>query len=350
MRYIFRVLCLLVWSVTVTPAMAQLSIGIGFPGVSIGINLPLFPELVRIPGYPVYYAPRVNSNFFFYDGMYWVYQNDNWYASSWYNGPWGLVAPEVVPLYVLRIPVRYYQSPPEYFRGWRPDAPPRWGDHWGNDWAQHRGGWDKWNRRSAPAPAPLPVYQRQYSGERYPQQIEQQRDLRNQNYKYQPRDALVKQREPRPEVQKAPAPSAPSRPAQLSAPVAPRQQAAHPTGEPAQRPAPIEGPSRQKAPAVQEQKPQAHPPAIQEQKQQPRQPAIQEQKQQPRQPAIQEQKQQPRQAPAQHEQQAPASSQGNGPRDRGREQETGRGQGQGQGQGQDNEREPGEGRGQGRNK
>ena len=47
-----------------------------------------------MPGYPVYYAPRINSNYFFYDGMYWVYQRDNWYASSWYNGPWGLVAPE----------------------------------------------------------------------------------------------------------------------------------------------------------------------------------------------------------------------------------------------------------------
>jgi hypothetical protein len=26
-----------------------------------------------VPGLPVYYAPSVNSNFFFYDGMYWVY-------------------------------------------------------------------------------------------------------------------------------------------------------------------------------------------------------------------------------------------------------------------------------------
>ena len=78
-----------------TSAIAQVSIGIGLPGVSIGINLPLYPELVRVPGYPVYYAPRLDSNYFFYDGMYWVYQEDNWYASSWYNGPWGLVDPEV---------------------------------------------------------------------------------------------------------------------------------------------------------------------------------------------------------------------------------------------------------------
>ena len=42
-----------------------------------------------VPGYPVYYAPGLVSNYFFNDGMYWVYQDDNRYASSWHNGPWG---------------------------------------------------------------------------------------------------------------------------------------------------------------------------------------------------------------------------------------------------------------------
>src|SRR5258708_39232688 len=106
-------------------AVAQVSIGIGLPNVSIGISLPLYPELVPVPGYPVYYAPRMEANYFFYDGMYWVYQGDTWYASSWYNGPWWVARPEVVPVFVLRIPVSYYRRPPVYFRGWRPDAPPR---------------------------------------------------------------------------------------------------------------------------------------------------------------------------------------------------------------------------------
>src|SRR5512141_1930654 len=106
MRYLLIVLLMLSWSLP--SAMAQVSVGIGLPGVSIGINLPLYPELVPVPGYPVYYAPRLDSNYFFYDGMYWAYQGDNWYASSWYNGPWGLVGPEFVPLFVLRVPVSYY--------------------------------------------------------------------------------------------------------------------------------------------------------------------------------------------------------------------------------------------------
>ena len=190
-RHVFIVLGMLLSSVA--SAAVQVSIGIGLPHVSIGINLPAYPQLVRVPGYPVYYAPRLEANFFFYDGMYWVYQDDDWYASSWYNGPWGLVGPEAVPVYILRIPVRYYRQPPAYFRGWRPDAPPRWGDHWGRDWEQHRSGWDRWNRSAAPAPAPLPAYQRQYSGDRYPRQVEQQQELQQQRYRYQPRDPVVRQ-------------------------------------------------------------------------------------------------------------------------------------------------------------
>ena len=160
MRKQLIVLCLALC--TVAPATAQVSIGIGLPNVSIGINLPVYPEFERVPGYPVYYAPRVNSNFFFYDGLYWVFHGDDWYSSSWYNGPWHRVGPQYVPVYILRVPVRYYRQPPPYFRGWQTNSPPRWGDHWGNEWSQHRSGWDHWNRQSAPAPAPLPRYQRNY--------------------------------------------------------------------------------------------------------------------------------------------------------------------------------------------
>jgi hypothetical protein len=190
MRHVLIVFWMLLWSATSVMAQVSIGIGIGLPGVNIGINLPFYPELVRVSGYPVYYAPGLSSNFFFYDGMYWIYQYDNWYASSWYNGPWSTVDPYDVPQFILRIPVRYYRSPPSYFYGWRNDAPPRWGDHWGNEWQQRRSGWDQWSRNAAPAPAPLPIYQRQFSGERYPHQ-DQQRQIQSQNYRYQPRDALV---------------------------------------------------------------------------------------------------------------------------------------------------------------
>jgi hypothetical protein len=326
MRYGLIVLWMLFWSAT--SAIAQVSIGIGLPGVSIGINLPLFPELVRVPGYPVYYAPRLDSNFFFYDGMYWVYQSDNWYASSWYNGPWGLVAPEFVPLYVLRVPVRYYRQPPAYFRGWRSDAPPRWGEHWGKGWEQHRSGWDRWNRRSAPAPAPLPVYQRQYSGDRYPH-VEQQQALHSHNYRYQPRDAVVRKHYQEQAVQRAPAPSQrgqqgarqersprqqdiqrsnPPPPLQQGGPAVPRSQPPQKGGENVQRSAPTQAPPQQRG------------------------------------PAVQDQRQPPQQGAAQREQQTPRSSQKNIPQAKGTSQEPRRGQGQ------EKDREKGEERGQERNR
>lgn len=192
------------------PAEAQVSVYIGAPHVSIGINLPMYPQLVRVPDYPVYYAPDEDWNYFFYDGMYWVYQDDYWYSSSWYNGPWYLVEPEFVPVFVLRVPVRYYRRPPVYFRGWQSDRPPRWGDHWGNEWSRRRSGWDHWDRHAAPAPAPLPTYQRQYSGDRYPR-ADQQPVLNSQHYRYQPRDPLVRQREQGQRGQSAPV-AAPARP------------------------------------------------------------------------------------------------------------------------------------------
>jgi len=258
----------------VTSAEAGVSIGIGLPNVSIGINLPLYPQLVAVPGYPVYYAPQVDGNYFFYDGMYWVYQDDNWYASSWYNGPWGFVEPEVVPLFVLRVPVRYYRQPPLYFRGWQSNSPPRWGQHWGREWEQQHRGWDRWNRASTPRRAPLPTYQRNYPGKRYPG-AEQQHTLRDQSYRYQPRDKAIRQHLERQGAQ-----------------ADPRAKSAQPRGENVQRSAPTHA------------APQQHPSAPQEQRRQPG--AVQQRERQ--EPRVQEREQRSH--------------------DRGESQDSGRGQGQ----------------------
>ena len=195
MRNVILALALLLSPLVCTQAWAQtsVSIGIGSRGVSLGFAISTYPTLQRIPGYPVYYDPWMDLNYFFYDGLYWVYVDDNWYSSPWYNGPWDMIYPAYVPLFVLRIPVRYYRQPPPYFRGWRPDGPPRWGEHWGRDWERQRSGWDRWNRRSVPAPAPLPTYQRGYSGSRYPRQQEQQRAIESRSYRYQPRESVSRQ-------------------------------------------------------------------------------------------------------------------------------------------------------------
>src|SRR5450631_395073 len=98
------------------PAFSQISFGVGLPSVSIGLNVPAFPRLTLVPGYPVYYAPSVGGNLFFYDGLYWSLNGDRWYSSSWYNGPWNMVEANAVPEYLWRVPVRYYRRPPAYFQ------------------------------------------------------------------------------------------------------------------------------------------------------------------------------------------------------------------------------------------
>ncbi|WP_426663508.1 hypothetical protein [Rhodanobacter aciditrophus] len=195
MRYVLLAMAILLAPAIPTQAQAQtqLSIGISDRGVSLGFVMSTYPALVRIPGYPVYYDPRVDANYFFYDGLYWVYQDDNWYSSSWYNGPWDMIPPAYVPWFILRVPVRYYRRPPAYFRYWRADAAPRWGERWGRDWERQHSGWDRWDRRSVPVAAPLPSYQRNYTGNRYPRQREQQRAIQSRSYHYQPREAVSRQ-------------------------------------------------------------------------------------------------------------------------------------------------------------
>ena len=63
-----------------------------FPSINIGINVPVYPELVLVPGYPVYYDPRADWNYFFYDGLYWVYQETTGTRAAGTTGPgvwWG---------------------------------------------------------------------------------------------------------------------------------------------------------------------------------------------------------------------------------------------------------------------
>lgn len=311
MRYIRFVLWMLLFPLA--QAFAQVGINFDVPGVRISISVPVYPQLQRVPGYPVYYAPSLRSNYFFYDGMYWVYEEDNWYSSSWYNGPWWMVNSMDVPFYLLRVPVRYYRHAPAYFRGWRANEPPRWGEHWGQSWEQRRSGWNQWNRSSAPAPAPLPIYQRQYSGSRYPQAA-QQAVIQTRSYRYQPNDAVAQQhfQQQRAQVQSAQPVPAPAVRAQPAKPQPRPQQVRQPEQMPTERapqtakpqPQRAEWPPQQ-APATRE--PQAAKPQPKPQQvQQPRQaPAAREQQadRPPQQPQRTERP--PQQAPAAREQQSP---------------------------------------------
>src|SRR4030095_13210449 len=97
----------------------------------IDVDLPQFPEMEPIPDSPVYWAPGVDSNYFFYDGAFWDYHHDLWHWSAWYHGPWTVVDPVHVAAYVLWVPVRFHPRPAPHFRGPPPDRPPHWAQHWG---------------------------------------------------------------------------------------------------------------------------------------------------------------------------------------------------------------------------
>jgi hypothetical protein len=137
---------LLVTAVAV-PVAAQVRVG-----VNIGIQLPGPPALVVVPGTPVYYAPRAPANVFFYAHQYWVFANGGWYVGPTWNGPWGVVEPMYVPPPILQVPVGYYPAPPPPWAGWRREAPPRWGPHYGREWREeaHERDWRESEARWEP--------------------------------------------------------------------------------------------------------------------------------------------------------------------------------------------------------
>ncbi len=199
MRSLVLALGLVLWPLASARAQVEVEVG-------VGVDVPAYPDLVQVPGEPVYYAPGLRANYFFYDGTYWVYAGDSWHRSTWYNGPWYRVGPEAVPVYVLRVPCRYYRQPPAYFAGWRREAPPRWGEHWGHDWERRHEGWDHWDRRHVPRAAPLPVYQRRYSGASYPRDDEARRRYEVRDHRAAPQEHVVRSAAPQEHVVRSAAP------------------------------------------------------------------------------------------------------------------------------------------------
>jgi hypothetical protein len=106
--------------------------------VSVGINIgappppPPYvvqgpPQLVVVPGTPVYYAPSLSFNFFAYSGRYYTYYNGGWFMTANFGTPWNYVAVQRVPRPVRGVPVTYYKVPPGH--GHHGGGPPPWAGH-----------------------------------------------------------------------------------------------------------------------------------------------------------------------------------------------------------------------------
>lgn len=90
-------------------------------GPSIDIHLPLPlpppppqifvrpPEMIIIPGSPVFVAPHPDVDIFFYGDYWWSPRGDHWYRSRDYNGPWREMDRRYIPPPVFAFP-RDYRS------------------------------------------------------------------------------------------------------------------------------------------------------------------------------------------------------------------------------------------------
>ncbi len=104
---------------------AEVNVNITVPLPGLVLSAP--PALVVIPGTYAYYPPDVSVDIFFYHGYWYRPYGGHWYVSRDYNGPWGGVAVERVPVALRRLPPGYRHGPegyrsvpyPEVRRNWR---------------------------------------------------------------------------------------------------------------------------------------------------------------------------------------------------------------------------------------
>jgi len=98
-------------------AQVNIDINIGTPSLPPPpVVLVSPPRLVVIPQTPVFYAPDVPYNYFFYGKKYYVFHEGAWFAARSHQGPWQFIAVEKVPRPLLGVPVAYYKIPPGHLK------------------------------------------------------------------------------------------------------------------------------------------------------------------------------------------------------------------------------------------
>jgi len=95
-------------------AEVDVSVNIGLPLPAVVISAP--PAVVMIPGTPVYFAPDVEVDIFFYRGYWYRPYRERWYRATHYNGPWRYIAPRAVPSVIVNVPPDYRHIPPSHER------------------------------------------------------------------------------------------------------------------------------------------------------------------------------------------------------------------------------------------
>ena len=100
------------------------SVGVRIESVNLGIFVGDPPAMVSIPGTPVYHAPSVPHNYFYYRWQYYLFHQGAWFVAANCNGPWTVIALDHVPKPILAVPVTYYKVPQGHWK--KSVGPPPW--------------------------------------------------------------------------------------------------------------------------------------------------------------------------------------------------------------------------------
>lgn len=153
-------LALLVPALLPAKSEAAVSVGVSFhvgdPYRGLSLHFSSAPRLALIPASQVYYVPNYDRDLYRYGNTWYTKQDDCWYQSSSYNGPFVQIAVSSVPRPIWNIPNRYrrgwdgsqahaysaprYQAPTSYGRGWNR------GGNQGRNGNQGQNGWQRNDR------------------------------------------------------------------------------------------------------------------------------------------------------------------------------------------------------------
>ena len=107
-------------------ALAMVVLFTSLASARVSINIQVQPQLVPVPGLPVYYAPALPHNYFSYGAQYYLFSGGVWYVAPTFRGPWTFLPLASVPPPLLSVPVEFYRAP---LRGWHRGGPPPWTRH-----------------------------------------------------------------------------------------------------------------------------------------------------------------------------------------------------------------------------
>lgn len=93
------------------------SLHVGDPYRGLSLHFSSAPRVALIPASQVYYVPNYDRDLYRYGGSWYYTQDDCWYRSSSYNGPFVQIAVSSVPRAIYNVPAtyrRHWGGPPSH--------------------------------------------------------------------------------------------------------------------------------------------------------------------------------------------------------------------------------------------